>query len=105
MSQNSLIQIRVDEATKKEADALFSNLGLDTPTAVRIFLKQALKYHGLPFAVVDTDPEVHLPRKMGALDMTQMTKEQFDSVMQNAWDSARAGRTISHEEVMRKYGL
>lgn len=51
MAQNSLLQIRVDDDLKREADELFSDLGLDTPTAVRIFLKHAVKYHGMPFHV------------------------------------------------------
>lgn len=51
MAQNALIQIRIDENIKKDADALFSDLGLDTPTAIRIFLNQAIRRHGLPFDV------------------------------------------------------
>lgn len=51
MAQNGLIQVRVDETLKKEADELFTDLGLDTPTAIRIFLKQSLRQHGLPFQV------------------------------------------------------
>lgn len=48
---NTLMQIRVDENLKKEADKLFADLGLDTTTAVRIFLKTCLKKNGLPFRV------------------------------------------------------
>ena len=48
----SLIQLRVDEKLKKQADELFADLGLDTGTALRIFLKQALKVGGLPFKVL-----------------------------------------------------
>lgn len=56
MAQSTLIQVRVDAALKKDADALFSDLGLDTPTAIRIFLKQAIKRHGLPFDVAQPAP-------------------------------------------------
>ena len=45
------LQIRVDDAMKSEADNLFSSLGLDTPTAIRIFLKSAIENGGLPFSV------------------------------------------------------
>lgn len=48
---NTLMQIRVDENLKKEADKLFADLGLDTTTAVRIFLKTCLRKKGLPFRV------------------------------------------------------
>jgi DNA-damage-inducible protein J len=51
MAQTSLIQVRVEENLRKEVDSLFVDLGLDTPTAIRIFLKQSLKRRGLPFEV------------------------------------------------------
>lgn len=31
------LQVRIDDTLKKQADALFSSLGLDTTTAIRIF--------------------------------------------------------------------
>ena len=43
------IQVRVDDATKARADALFSSLGMDTSTAVRVFLTRSLAYGGFPF--------------------------------------------------------
>ena len=50
--QSALIQVRVDENVKNKADALFADLGFDTPTAIRIFLNQAIRRKGLPFDVV-----------------------------------------------------
>ena len=43
------IQVRVDDNTKTAADSLFSSLGLDTSTAVRMFLMASLDHDGLPF--------------------------------------------------------
>lgn len=45
------LQIRIDENIKKDADSMFSSLGLDTSTAVRIFLNAALEYGGIPFPI------------------------------------------------------
>lgn len=45
------LQIRVDDNLKKEADALFAGLGLDTSTAVRIFLNAAIEHAGITFFV------------------------------------------------------
>jgi DNA-damage-inducible protein J len=45
------IQIRVDDNIKKAADNFFSDLGLDTSTAVRMFISAALEKDGLPFQV------------------------------------------------------
>ena len=41
------IQIRVDDNIKAAADSLFSSLGLDTSTAVRMFLSAALLNDGM----------------------------------------------------------
>ncbi len=45
------LQIRVDDIMKKAADELFTSLGLDTSTAIRIFLSIAIETGGLPFEV------------------------------------------------------
>ena len=44
-------QIRIDSNIKREATALFSNLGLDMSSAVNLFLHQCVLHGGLPFAV------------------------------------------------------
>lgn len=44
-------QIRIDADIKKEATALFTNLGLDMSSAVNLFLHQCVLRGGLPFAV------------------------------------------------------
>jgi len=46
------IQVRVDDQLKDSADALFSSLGLDTSTAIRMFLVAAMETGGIPFAVM-----------------------------------------------------
>jgi DNA-damage-inducible protein J len=51
---NCVVQVRVDKKVKQKADELFGDLGFDTPTAIRIFLAQALKNRGLPFDVRQT---------------------------------------------------
>lgn len=45
------IQVRVDDDLKDSADALFASLGLDTSTAIRMFLVAAMETGGIPFAV------------------------------------------------------
>ena len=45
------LQIRIDDSLKKQADALFSSLGLDTSTAIRIFLNASIENAGIPFSV------------------------------------------------------
>ena len=49
------IQVRVDQALKVEAEQLFADIGLDMPTAIRLFLKQAVINNGIPFPL-ERDP-------------------------------------------------
>ena len=43
------LQIRVDDTLKADADRLFSSIGLDTSSAVRLFLKQSVMRGCIPF--------------------------------------------------------
>lgn len=45
------IQVRVDDELKDSADLLFTSLGLDTSTAVRMFLVASTEAGGIPFAI------------------------------------------------------
>jgi DNA-damage-inducible protein J len=45
------INVRVDSSLKKEAENLFSDLGLNMSSAITIFLKSAVSYNGIPFEV------------------------------------------------------
>lgn len=47
----STIQVRVDDEIKSKADMLFKDLGMDTTTAIRIFLTQAIANDGFPFEI------------------------------------------------------
>ena len=46
------IQVRVDDHLKDSADMLFSSLGLDTSTAIRMFLVASMEIGGIPFAII-----------------------------------------------------
>ena len=47
----SATTINIDDTTKKEAQELFKDLGMNLTTAINIFLKQAIRERGLPFYV------------------------------------------------------
>ena len=48
---STTLQIRIDEGLKEQAVSLFERLGLDLPTAIRIFLKKSVAEDGIPFDV------------------------------------------------------
>lgn len=45
----STIQVQVDDELKKKSDHLFEDLGIDTTTAILIFLQKAVSDNGFPF--------------------------------------------------------
>ena len=49
MADTSLVQVKVDVETKTDVTMLYESLGLDLPTAIRIFFKKSIAVGGLPF--------------------------------------------------------
>ena len=49
-TEQSLIQIRVDAQLKEQASDVFDKIGIDIPTAVRMFLKATLRDQKLPIS-------------------------------------------------------
>jgi len=88
MAKTALIQVRLEKELKDDLDALFYDLGFDTPTAIRMFLKQVAKRRGLPFEVSQFNPNpetiaameeanrlVHDPNAEKNTDVSLMFKE------------------------------
>jgi DNA-damage-inducible protein J len=85
------IQVRVDDQLKDSADLLFSSLGLDTSTAVRMFLVAAMETGGIPFAVthaVDRDATIREAiayREAGGIFLSaDEVSEHLDAVIAEA---------------------
>ncbi|GHU83738.1 hypothetical protein FACS189468_9110 [Spirochaetia bacterium] len=51
MAQTSLLQVRIDTELKQAAEELFADIGLDTSSVVRLFLKQAVARQEIPLAL------------------------------------------------------
>lgn len=75
------IRIRVDNEVKTQAQDLFASLGLDMTTAINIFLRQALRQRGIPFAVT-TEPEKKVPMP-GCLKGKIWMSEDFDAPLED----------------------
>ena len=48
MSQ-ALLQVRVDRGLKEQTAAIYDAIGIDLPTAIRMFFKRSVMVGGLPF--------------------------------------------------------
>lgn len=60
MAEQVLIQFRADKALKQEVTEIYERLGLDLPTAFRMFMTKSKIVKGLPFEV--TLPEQTITR-------------------------------------------
>jgi len=58
------IRVKIEEDVKADVDGLFGSLGLDTETAIRIFLRASIANGGLPFAVRRPRPNDELLEAM-----------------------------------------
>ena len=67
----SVLQVRLENELKNEAAALFEKLGIDTPTAVRMFLKRAVSERGIPFELRESNPHYGAGRGRSALRALQ----------------------------------
>ncbi|HMO66018.1 MAG TPA: type II toxin-antitoxin system RelB/DinJ family antitoxin [Verrucomicrobiota bacterium] len=52
------LQIRLDESLRSEADRVLREIGLDLPSAVRLFLTGVVRTRGIPFELTAARPHV-----------------------------------------------
>jgi DNA-damage-inducible protein J len=55
--KTQMIHARIDPRLKRSTEAIFSEIGLSTTEAIRLFLKQVEIHRGLPFSVVTLNQE------------------------------------------------
>ena len=56
---NVNITVRMDEGLKKEAEALYDQLGMSMTTAINIFVSQSVREGRIPFEVTTKPRESH----------------------------------------------
>ena len=49
MANSCLVQVKIDAETETDVTNIYESLGLDLPTAIRIFFKKSIAVGGLPF--------------------------------------------------------
>jgi DNA-damage-inducible protein J len=74
------VTFRVDGELKKQADTLFSDLGMSLSTAFNVFLRQSVREQQLPFVVSKNVPNAVTLAAMDAAENEQDTYGPYDSV-------------------------
>lgn len=80
MADEGNLTLRMEPELKAQAAALFESLGMDLSTATRIFFRQALRCHGLPFEVKIDEPNETTYAAMAAAERDEDMYGPFDSV-------------------------
>ena len=68
----AVLQVRIDDELKNQATAIYSELGIDLSTAVRMFLKKSVLVGGIPF---DTKINDSTLKAILAIDRMRTTSE------------------------------
>ena len=96
------VNVRMDEALKKQLEVLCSELGMSISTAVTIFAKTAVRERGIPF-------ELRVPLPDPPKSMDEMGKEELDAKIQAGLLAIAEGRVRSAKDVFsdmeKKYGI
>ena len=86
MAEQVLIQFRADKTLKQEVADIYNQLGMDLPTAFRMFMNKSKQVRGLPFeAVLPPEPkredfrEAFYALRDEASDVAEMTLEEINS--------------------------
>ena len=74
MPKTVMMKIEIDNKVKKDADKLFKELGLDTNTAINIFLKQSINKRAIPFRVKNKERNFYNDKNVKIL------KERYDKL-------------------------
>jgi len=64
MANTTSLNIRIDADLKRRTEAIFDELGLSLSAAITIFLKNAVRYGGLPFELRLDEPLPSLERAL-----------------------------------------
>ncbi len=66
MAQKNL-QVRLDTGLHQRAEKVFRKIGMDTPTAIRVFFAKVADVGGIPFLLESSD-DVYTPQQLRKID-------------------------------------
>jgi DNA-damage-inducible protein J len=73
------INIRTDKTTKKLAEDLFKDLGMNLSTAINLFLRQSIRNRALPFAITKNVPNAETIEALKEAEQILKNPEKYKS--------------------------
>jgi DNA-damage-inducible protein J len=80
MANTTNLNIRIDEELKRQADAIFSELGLNMSTAINMFLRYSVRYGGIPFELRVEKPNAETLAAINDVNNNRNMSKTFTSV-------------------------
>ena len=94
----STISISIDNELKQKSDKLFEELGTDTTTAIKIFLKQSIADNGFPFEI-----------KRSIIQLQPLSEKELLDKLEKSREHIKQGKVREADDVVMeirgKYGL
>ena len=91
MRKTEVYQVRLDSQEKKQAFAVFKQLGISPAQAVRLFFKQVVLTKSIPFAIENQN-----------INMEQLLKLRKSKANQTTEDSASNHLGDDHEDLFEE---
>ena len=91
--------IRIDAKQKQRLEELFEKMGLDVPTAVRMFFRKVEVTRAIPFSIgVDQDIDNYTPKQLAYFDKLAREAKQGKNI-------ARSFQLPEESETMHRWLL
>lgn len=101
MAEQALVQFRVDKELKQEVAEIYEMLGMDLPTALRMFMVRSKMERGVPFKT--TLPENTVTRadaldafdelRRQAADVPEMTLDEINAEIRETRAARKAAKS------------
>ena len=89
------VTARIQPEIKRNAEAILEELGIPVSVFIDMTYRQVIAHNGIPFSIT-------IPRTINARDT--MSKEAFDSMMENGLEQAKKDESMNVDEFFEKLG-
>ena len=86
------VTARVQPEIKEQAEAVLEKIGLPVSVLIDTLYRQIIMTGGIPYSLTLPKPQT----------LDDMSKDQFDNMMQTGYDEAKAEKGLSVEEAFKQ---
>ncbi len=100
MAEQALVQARMDKKLRDEVAEIYEALGMDLPTAIRMFFARTKMVRGIPFETTLPDKVITRSEALGIFDamrneaanVPEMSLDEINAEINQARAVRKAGR-------------